>query len=155
MPAVSVLVLAVLAVGAGGGARRQAGPGRPPPAADRRPAGHRRLAGRQSAAGRMFNYQAWGSYLEFRLGPRAQVGFDSRIELPPADRWGRYPAVISGHWDAERQLDEWGVGHVVTSRHASPALVDLLEASGRWRLVSRAGTRWSTGGSRAAEGARP
>jgi hypothetical protein len=89
--------------------------------------------------GRMFNYQAWGSYLEFRLGPRVQVGFDSRIELPPADRWIRYLAVISGHWDAERQLDEWGVGHVVTSRRASPALVELLEASGRWRLVFSSG----------------
>ena len=89
--------------------------------------------------GRMFNYQAWGSYLEFRLGPRVQVGFDSRIELPPADRWIRYLAVISGHWDAEQQLDEWGVGHVVTSRRASPALVELLEASGRWRLVFSSG----------------
>ena len=87
----------------------------------------------------MFNYQAWGSYLEFRLGPRVQTGFDSRIELPPADRWSRYQAVISGHWDAERQLDEWGVGHMVTSRRASPALVELLAASGRWRLVFSSG----------------
>ena len=85
--------------------------------------------------GRMFNYQPWGSYLELRLGPRTQVGFDSRIELPPADRWDRYLAVIAGRWDAERLLDGWGVDHVVTSRRATPALIELLEASGRWRLA--------------------
>jgi hypothetical protein len=85
--------------------------------------------------GRMFNYQPWGSYLELRLGPRTQVGFDSRIELPPADRWDRYLAVVTGRWDAERLLDGWGVDHVVTSAGATPALIELLEASGRWRLA--------------------
>jgi len=85
--------------------------------------------------GRMFNYQPWGSYLELRLGPRTQVGFDSRVELPPADRWDRYLAVVAGRWDTERLLDGWGVDHVVTSRRATPALIELLEASGRWRLV--------------------
>jgi hypothetical protein len=89
--------------------------------------------------GRMFNYQPWGSYLELRLGPRVQVGFDSRIELPPADRWSRYLAVLTGHWDAERQLDSWGVDHVVASRRATPDLVALLEASGRWRLAFSSG----------------
>jgi hypothetical protein len=85
--------------------------------------------------GRMFNYQPWGSYLELRLGPRTQVGFDSRIELPPADHWDRYLAVVAGRWDAERLLDGWGVDRVVTSRQATPALIELLEASGRWRLA--------------------
>jgi hypothetical protein len=85
--------------------------------------------------GRMFNYQPWGSYLEFRLGPAVQVGFDSRIELPPADRWSRYHAVITGRWDTERLLDVWGVDQVVTSRRGTPALVELLAASGRWRLA--------------------
>jgi hypothetical protein len=89
--------------------------------------------------GRMFNYQPWGSYLEFRLGPTTQVGFDSRIELPPADRWSRYLPVFMGRWDAERQLDDWGVSYVVTSRVETPALVGLLEASGRWRLAFSSG----------------
>jgi hypothetical protein len=89
--------------------------------------------------GRMFNYQPWGSYLELRLGPRTQVAFDSRVELPPADRWDRYLTVFSGHWDAERQLDRWGVDHVVTSRQGTPELVALLEASGRWRLAFSSG----------------
>jgi hypothetical protein len=89
--------------------------------------------------GRMFNFQPWGSYLEFRLGPTTQVGFDSRIELPPADRWSRYLPVLVGRWDAERQLDEWGVSYVVTSRVETPALVGLLEASGRWRLAFSSG----------------
>ncbi|HEX5878782.1 MAG TPA: hypothetical protein VF468_10745 [Actinomycetota bacterium] len=52
VPAVNVLVLATLVVGAGGGlAAGQAGPRRLASAADRRPGGHRRLAGRQPAAG--------------------------------------------------------------------------------------------------------
>jgi hypothetical protein len=89
--------------------------------------------------GRMFNYQPWGSYLELRLGPRTQVGFDSRFELPPADRWTRYLTVLTARWDAERQLDSWGVDHVVTSPRATPDLVALLEASGRWRLAFSSG----------------
>ena len=87
----------------------------------------------------MFNFQPWGSYLEFRLGPRVQVGFDSRIELPPPDRWSRYRAVTAGRWDTERLLDEWGVDHVVTSQRGTPALVDALTASRRWRLAFGSG----------------
>jgi hypothetical protein len=89
--------------------------------------------------GRMFNYQPWGSYLEFRLWPQAQVGFDSHIELAPADRWDLHRAVATGRWDTERLLDRWGVDHVVTSRQATPALVELLELSGRWRLAFSTG----------------
>jgi hypothetical protein len=87
----------------------------------------------------MFNYQPWGSYLEFRLGPGAQVGFDSRVEVPPANRWARYHAVITGRWDAERLLEEWRVDHVVTSQSGTPALVELLEASDRWRRAFSSG----------------
>jgi hypothetical protein len=47
--------------------------------------------------------------------------------------------VITGRWDAERQLDEWGVDHVVTSRRGTPALIDLLETSGGWRLAFSSG----------------
>jgi hypothetical protein len=135
-PAVNILVLATLAVGL-----VVASPpvklalGDPRPQLTAAPEATADWLAANPQPGRMFNYQAWGSYLEFRLGPQVQVGFDSRIELPPADRWIRYLAVIAGHWDAERQLDEWGVGHVVTSRRASPVMVDMLEASGRWRLV--------------------
>jgi hypothetical protein len=89
--------------------------------------------------GRMFNYQPWGSYLEFRLGPAVQVAFDSRIEVPPAGRWNDYLAVISGRWDTERLLDDWGVGHVVMSPRATPALAELLERSGRWRVAFASG----------------
>jgi hypothetical protein len=89
--------------------------------------------------GRMLNYQPWGSYLEFRLGPRVQVAFDSRVELPPADRWNDYLAVFTGRWDTERLLEDWGIGHVVMSRRASPALAELLERSGRWRVAFERG----------------
>jgi hypothetical protein len=46
--------------------------------------------------GRMFNFQPWGSYLEFRPGPRIQPAVDSRIELLPAERWREYLAIAAG-----------------------------------------------------------
>jgi hypothetical protein len=89
--------------------------------------------------GRMLNYQPWGSYLEFRLGPEVQVAFDSRVELPPEERWDQYLAVFTGRWDTERLLDDWRIGHVVLSRRSMPALAELLERSGRWRVAFASG----------------
>jgi hypothetical protein len=85
--------------------------------------------------GRMFNFQPWGSYLEFRLGPRVKPAVDSRIELLPAERWRDYLAVAAGRWNAEGLLDSWGVGYVVTGERRTPALAASLAASGRWRLA--------------------
>jgi hypothetical protein len=85
--------------------------------------------------GRMFNLQSWGSYLEFRLGPEMQPAVDSRIELLPTAGWRQYLAIASGRWDAERLLDQWSVGYVVTSASTTPALVAALSASDRWRLA--------------------
>jgi hypothetical protein len=139
-PAVSVVVLAVLAV-----ALVTAAPplGRtlfgPRPEMTFAPVAAADWLAANPQPGRMLNYQPWGSYLEFRLGPEVQVAFDSRVELPPAERWDRYLAVFTGRWDSERQLEDWGVGHVVLSRRSSPALAELLERSGRWRMAFTSG----------------
>jgi hypothetical protein len=85
--------------------------------------------------GRMFNFQPWGSYLEFRLGPRIQPAVDSRIELLPAERWREYLAIAAGRWDAERLLGKWGIDYVVTGERRTPSLTVLVAASGRWRLA--------------------
>jgi hypothetical protein len=85
--------------------------------------------------GRMFNFQPWGSYLEFRLGPRIRPAVDSRIELLPAERWREYLAIAAGRWDAERLLGRWGVDYVLTGERRTPSLTALLDASGRWRLA--------------------
>jgi hypothetical protein len=85
--------------------------------------------------GRMFNFQPWGSYLEFRLGPRVKPAVDSRIELLPSERWRDYLAIAAGRWDAERLLDWWGVGYVVIGERRTPSLTASLAASGRWRLA--------------------
>jgi hypothetical protein len=139
-PAVSVLVIAVLAVALVAAApplgRTLFGPRpemwfAPVAAAD--------WLAANPQPGRLLNYQPWGSYLELRLGPEVQVAFDSRVELPPAERWDRYLAVFTGRWDTERQLEDWGVGHVVLSRRSSPALAELLERSGRWRVAFASG----------------
>ena len=135
-PAVSGLVLVVLAV-----ALVAAAPplGRtlfgPRPEMTFAPVGAADWLAANPQPGRMLNFQPWGSYLELRLGPEVQVGFDSRVELPPAERWDRYLAVFSGRWDTERLLDDWGVGHVVMSRRSAPALAELLDRSGRWRVA--------------------
>ena len=57
---------------------------------------------------RVFNQQAWGSWLEFAF-PDALVAIDSRIELFPVAVWDAYQRVIAGVDGWERQLDEWGV----------------------------------------------
>jgi hypothetical protein len=85
--------------------------------------------------GRMLNYQPWGSYLEFRLGPAVQVGFDSRIELPAAVLWDDYAAVASGRFDTERILERLQIAYVVTDAKQTPQLVATLVASDRWRLA--------------------
>jgi hypothetical protein len=85
--------------------------------------------------GRMFNFQPWGSYLEFRLGPRIQPAVDSRIELLPGGALARVPGHRAGRWDAERLLGTWGIDYVVTGERRTPSLTALLAASGRWRLA--------------------
>ena len=139
-PAVSVLVLVVLAV-----ALVAAAPplGRilfgPRPEMTYAPVAAADWLAANPQPGRMLNFQPWGSYLELRLGPEVQVAFDSRIELPPADRWDRYQAMLTGRWDTERLLEDWGVGHVVMSRRSAPALAELLERTGRWRVAFASG----------------
>jgi hypothetical protein len=86
-------------------------------------------------AGRMWNYQPWGSYLEFRLGPGVKPAVDSRIELTPQELWTDYHAVMAGRWDAQRLLAKRGVAYVVTDATATPDLVAQLEASAGWRLA--------------------
>ena len=139
-PAVSVLVLVVLAV-----ALAAAAPplGRilfgPRPEMTYAPVAAADWLAANPQPGRMLNFQPWGSYLELRLGPEVQVAFDSRIELPPADRWDRYQAMLTGRWDTERLLEDWGIGHVVMSRRSAPALAELLERSGHWRVAFASG----------------
>jgi hypothetical protein len=88
-------------------------------------------------AGRMLNYQPWGSYLEFRLGPAVKPAVDSRIELTPEDLWTDYHAVTAGRWDAERLLAKRGIAYVVTDARATPNLVALLDEAAGWRLAFR------------------
>jgi hypothetical protein len=88
-------------------------------------------------AGRMLNYQPWGSYLEFRLGPAVKPAVDSRIELTPEDLWTDYHAATAGRWDAERLLAKRGIAYVVTDARATPNLVALLDEAAGWRLAFR------------------
>jgi hypothetical protein len=86
-------------------------------------------------SGRMLNYQPWGSYLEFRLGPTVKPAVDSRIELTSSAFWDDYHAIMNGRWDAQRLLSEHAVSYVVTDARSTPELVADLAASSDWRLA--------------------
>src|SRR5215217_4142418 len=135
-PAVSVLVLALLAVALVASApplgRVLLGPR---PEMTFAPVASADWLAANPQPGRMLNFQPWGSYLELRLGPEVQASFDSRVELPPEELWDRYLAVFTGRWDAERLLDDWRIGYIVLSRRSTPVLAELLERSGRWRVA--------------------
>jgi hypothetical protein len=61
---------------------------------------------------RIFNPQAWGSWIEYAI-PDALVAVDSRIELFTSDVWGRYEDVAAGVDGWEEQLAAWQVRFVV------------------------------------------
>jgi len=85
--------------------------------------------------GRMLNYQPWGSYLEFRLGPAVKPAVDSRIELIPSKFWRDYHAITRGRWDVQRLLAAHDISYVVTDARKTPELVADLAASDQWRLA--------------------
>jgi len=85
--------------------------------------------------GRMLNYQPWGSYLEFRLGPAVKPAADSRIELIPSEFWKDYHAIAGGRWDTQRRLAAHDISYVVTDARKTPDLVANLAASEEWRLA--------------------
>jgi hypothetical protein len=135
VPLASGLVLAALAIALPPVRRALVSEGASRPELTAAPAATAGWLAANPQPGRMFNFQPWGSYLEFRLGPRIQPAVDSRIELLPADRWRDYLAIAAGRWDAERLLGGWGVDYVVTGERRTPSLTAYLAASGRWRLA--------------------
>jgi len=85
-------------------------------------------------AGRMFNYQAWGGYLEWATWPRHQVYLDGRIELYPTQVWLDYLATVfpTTHW--RQLLDQYAISYLVLSPTDMPDLVADVRADPGWRL---------------------
>lgn len=136
-PVLTGLVLLVVALAvtmAAPGVRQRVVPGvasRPPLASA--PAATADWLAAHPQAGRMLNYQPWGSYLEFRLGPAVKPAVDSRIELTPADFWTDYHAIMAGRWDTQRLLAAHDIAYLVTDAEATPDLVAELDDSATWR----------------------
>jgi hypothetical protein len=82
---------------------------------------------------RVFNEQAWGSWLEFAL-PALPVAIDSRIELFPATTWDDYEAVLNGTDGWQAILDRWDPRFVALADD-QVATRDRLLAAG-WRSVT-------------------
>ncbi|MEW5992660.1 MAG: hypothetical protein AB1736_15135, partial [Chloroflexota bacterium] len=85
---------------------------------------------------RVWNPQAWGSWLELAVpGPR--YAFDSRIELIPAEAWAAGDTVLAAApgWDAI--LEAYGATIVVVEGPPTGPLAAALAASGGWTLATR------------------
>jgi hypothetical protein len=88
-----------------------------------------------NAATRIFNEQAWGGYLAFRLGDRARTFIDGRIEVPTFAVWETYFQVINGVPSAPATLERLGVRWTIV-RDSHARLIAGLIGNG-WTVVGR------------------
>lgn len=82
------------------------------------------------ASGRVFAYQPWGGYLEWRFWPRHQLMVDGRIELRPPEVWDDYARTDAGDPAWRRRLARYDVRVLVLSRRHQEALVARLAEAG-------------------------
>ncbi len=82
---------------------------------------------------RMFNYQGWGGYLEWALGPDQRTFVDGRIEVHPPEVYLDYLRASAASADWEAILERYGVDHLVLSRAYQPELIAAARASPHWR----------------------
>lgn len=77
----------------------------------------------------VFNPQPWGSWFEHAI-PDARYAIDSRIELFPAEVWGRYETVVAGVEGWEEILADWEVSVVVVAADQGRGFPERLRAAG-------------------------
>jgi hypothetical protein len=85
---------------------------------------------------RIFNPEAWGSWLELHL-PRNPTFVDSRIEVFPPSIWRQYVHVSFGQEGWQRILDRWHIDVVVADRGEQAGLIPLILRDDGWRLTYR------------------
>jgi hypothetical protein len=92
---------------------------------------------------RVWNAQAWGSWLEFRF-PEATYAFDSRVEVIPPSAWAEHDTVLGGGPGWAEILDSYDVAVVVTEGDTGTPLGLALSGNPDWRLVwaDNDGTVW-------------
>jgi hypothetical protein len=85
---------------------------------------------------RIFNPEAWGSWLELHL-PRNRTFVDFRIEIFPPSVWHQYVQVSFGQEGWQRILDRWHIEVVVADRGEQAGLIPFILRDEGWRLIYR------------------
>lgn len=88
----------------------------------------------------LFNSQAWGGYLAYRLGDRAATYLDGRIETPTAETWNRYLAIANGANDAIELLSASDVDWAFVETWQTGLRQRLLDAG--WEEMADAPVGW-------------
>jgi hypothetical protein len=94
------------------------------------------LAARLPAGDRVFNAQAWGSWLEYAL-PHNRVAVDSRLEVLPDTVWALYADVSHGREGWQAILDDWRVSAAILSPQQQSHLIERMERDPGWEVVRR------------------
>ena len=90
---------------------------------------------------RVFNAQAWGSWLEYAL-PGHPVAADSRIELFPGSVWDAYDDVSSGREGWQEILDRWHVRVLALYAGQQGELIARLQRDVGWIVRYHRGDAW-------------
>jgi len=85
--------------------------------------------------GRVFSFQPWGGFLEWRLWPKVQLMVDGRVELRPSEVWADYAAITSGDPSWQERLEQYEVKALVLSRRDQVNLLHRVLEAPDWRLV--------------------
>jgi hypothetical protein len=83
--------------------------------------------------GNMFNDEQWGGYILLNSYPRYRVFMDGRTEMYEADLLRKYYKVVNVEYGFETVLNDYNVDWVIY--RANSPLCQLLNSTGRWRLV--------------------
>lgn len=84
---------------------------------------------------RLFHYQPWTGYLDWRLWPVQLPFLDGRIEVHPVSVWSDYLAVTTARADWETILDRYEVDYLMLQRADQGRLARFAEETGRWTIT--------------------
>jgi hypothetical protein len=83
---------------------------------------------------RLFNNQAYGSYLAWAC-PELPTFIDTRIELFPAAQWRDYLRITNAQFDWEARLQHYGVNTLLVQKDTERELIAAARASGGWSTL--------------------
>jgi hypothetical protein len=90
---------------------------------------------RERPPGRVFNDQAFGSYLGWAAQPAYPVFVDTRLELYPLQTWRDYATISTAGYNWEQLTDQYGINTLMIDPVNQPGLLNAAGASSRWRRL--------------------